>query len=89
MRMCDSPTSCGVHLSSGGNLRGINGNGYFFVRLPASGLEFDMPIIGNFAETPQPDQGVMPHVRIARSIADLSAGRDTPKSAAKAWVASV
>lgn len=74
---------------SGGNLRGINGNGYFFVRLPASGLEFDMPIIGNFAETPQPDRGVLPYVQIARSIADVSARRDATKLAAKAWVASV
>jgi hypothetical protein len=74
---------------SGGNLRGINGNGYFFVRLPASGLEFDMPIIGNFAQTPQPDRGVVPDVLITRSIADIAAKRDTPKAAAKAWVATL
>lgn len=74
---------------SGGNLRGINGNGYFFVRLPASGLEFDMPVIGNFAETPQPDRGVLPDVLVRRSIADVSTGRDSLEDAAKAWLASV
>jgi hypothetical protein len=61
---------------TGGNLRGINGNGYFFVRLPASGLEFDIPIIGNFPVTPQPDQGVMPNVAVAPIAADIAVGRD-------------
>jgi hypothetical protein len=62
---------------TGGNLRGINGNGYFFVRLPASGLELDIPIIGNFPVTPQPDQGVMPNVAVAPIAADIAVGRDS------------
>lgn len=72
---------------SGGNLRGINGNGYFFVRLPASGLEFDLPIIGNFATAPQPDRGVLPDVAVRPTIADIAAGRDPCLAAATRWIA--
>lgn len=72
---------------SGGNLRGINGNGYFFVRLPGSGLEFDLPIIGNFSATPQPDRGVLPDVAVKRTIADIAAGRDPCMRAAIGWIA--
>lgn len=71
---------------SGGNLRGINGNGYFFVRLPGSGLEFDMPIIGNFAEEPQPDRGVLPDVLIKPTTADITAGRDPCLQRAISWI---
>lgn len=71
---------------SGGNLRGINGNGYFFVRLPGSGLEFDIPIIGNFAVTPQPDRGVLPDVTVKPTIADIASGRDPCLAAARGWI---
>jgi len=73
---------------SGGNLRGINGNGYFFVRLPGTGLEFDMPIIGNFAQTPQPDRGVLPDVAVKPTAADIAAGRDPCLTAAMQWIGS-
>ena len=73
---------------SGGNLRGINGNGYFFVRLPGSKLEFDIPIIGNFAVTPQPDRGVLPDVMVKQSIADIVNGTDSAMHLASDWVKS-
>jgi len=72
--------------TSGGNLRGINGNGYFFVRLPASGLEFDMPIIGNFPQKPQPDRGVLPDVAVAPTAMDIAAGRDPAMASATQWI---
>ncbi len=71
---------------SGGNLRGINGNGYFFVRLPGSGLEFDLPIVGNFAVTRQPDRGVAPDVAVSPTIRDIAAGRDPCLDAAIRWI---
>lgn len=71
---------------SGGNLRGINGNGYFFVRLPGSGLEFDIPIVGNFPQTPQPDRGVIPDVLVKPTIADIAAGRDPGLQSAISWI---
>lgn len=70
---------------TGGNLRGINGGGYFFVRLPASGLEFDLPINGYYPPTPQPDSGVEPDVEIGATAADIATGRDRCLDAAIAW----
>ncbi|GLR46313.1 S41 family peptidase [Sphingomonas astaxanthinifaciens] len=61
---------------TGGNRRGINGGCFFFVRLPASGLEFDLPLVGYFPTTPQPDAGLLPDVRVAPTIADIATGRD-------------
>lgn len=61
---------------TGGNLRGINGAAYFFVRLPESGLEFDLPLVGYFPLDPQPDAGVRPHVIVAPTPADIAQGRD-------------
>ena len=61
---------------SGGNRRGINGNAYFFFRLPETGLEVDIPLVGEFPVTPQPDAGIPPDIRIAPTRADIAAGRD-------------
>lgn len=71
---------------TGGNLRGINGGGYFFVRLPC-GLEVDLPLIGYFSERPAPDGGVQPDIRVAETIADLRAGRDPAMARALALLA--
>lgn len=74
---------------TGGNLRGINGGCFFFVRLPGSGLEFDLPIIGNFPTGPlPPDRGVLPDVMVAPTIADIAAGRDPCMGAAMGWLRS-
>jgi hypothetical protein len=62
--------------TTGGNQRGINGGAFFFVRLPASGIEFDLPLIGTFAPTLQPDAGVVPDVPATTTAADIAAGRD-------------
>lgn len=65
-----------VGSTTGGNMRGINGGAYFFVRLPESGLEFDLPIKGYYPERPQPDAGMEPHIAVAASAADIAAGYD-------------
>jgi len=61
---------------TGGNQRGINGGGFFFLRLPASGLEADLPLIARFPLTPKPDAGIDPDVAIALTRDDIAAGRD-------------
>lgn len=61
---------------TGGNQRGINGGAFFFLRLPASGLEADLPLIGRFPLTPKPDAGVTPDVAIALTRDDIRDGRD-------------
>jgi len=70
--------------TTGGNQRGINGGAFFFVRLPASGLEFDLPLIGSFALAPVPDAGIEPDLRVQPTVADIAAGRDPQLAAALA-----
>lgn len=60
---------------TGGSRRGINGGQMFMLRLPKSGIEIDIPLIGSFA-LDQPDQGVVPDHRVAWTAEDISAGRD-------------
>lgn len=62
---------------TGGNRRGINGGAFFFVGLPASGVEVDLPLIAYWPETPQPDAGIMPDITVPARIADIQAERDT------------
>lgn len=61
---------------TGGNRRGINGGAFFFVRLPESGIEFDLPLIGYFPKGQQPDAGIEPDIHVSNSAADIAAGRD-------------
>lgn len=62
--------------TTGGNRRGINGGCFFFVRLPASGLEFDLPLVGYFPAGQQPDGGLAPDVRVVPTVRDIVDGRD-------------
>ena len=61
---------------TGGNRRGINGGAFYFVRLPETGIEVDLPLIGFFPNSAQPDAGVIPDVLIAVTVSDIAAGRD-------------
>lgn len=42
---------------TGGNQRGINGGAFYFLRLPHSQLEVDLPIIGFFTDGKEPPNG--------------------------------
>jgi hypothetical protein len=68
--------------TTGGSRRGINGGAFFFLGLPGCGLEIDMPLIGTFPTTPQPDAGIEPDVPVATTAADIAAGRDPQREAA-------
>ena len=61
---------------TGGNQRGINGGSFFFVRLPHSGLEADLPLVGFFPLDPKPNAGLAPDVRIDPMIEDVANGYD-------------
>jgi hypothetical protein len=66
-----------IGVTTGGNQRGINGGAFFFVRLPESGLEFDLPLIGYFPDGPTPpDAGIAPDIGVANSVGDIAAGYD-------------
>jgi hypothetical protein len=72
--------------TTGGNQRGINGGCFFFVRLPASGIEFDLPLIGYFPPGHPRDAGIAPDQFVLQSTADISQGYDRTLAAAAHWV---
>ncbi len=67
---------------TGGNRRGINGGAFFFLRLPHSRLEADLPLIGYYPATREPDAGVLPDVPAAPTPASVAAGIDLGLAAA-------
>ena len=86
-----------VGQTTGGNQRGINGGAFFFVMLPNSKIEVDLPLVGNFVgdERPTgaaipflniPDAGIEPDVPVTPSINDIARGRDTELQAARALI---
>ena len=77
-KLCGGPT--------GGNQRGINGGAFFFLELPGSGLEADVPLIGRFPLTPKPDAGLTPDIAVDVTAQDIAAGRDRVMETALATI---
>lgn len=69
---------------TGGNQRGINGGAFFFLRLPRSGLEVDLPLIGLYPPGAPPDAGLQPEVLVKPRVEDIARGVDAELEAAKA-----
>ncbi len=71
---------------TGGNQRGINGGAFFFVRLPKSGIEVDLPVIGFFPKPgsgPREDAGIVPDVLVAPTIENIAGHVDAEMEAVK------
>jgi len=68
---------------TGGNRRGINGGAFYFLRLPHSGIEVDLPLIGTFPHDSQPDAGLVPDLPVRPNQSDIAAGIDTELEAAR------
>ncbi len=71
---------------TGGNQRGINGGAFFFLRLPRSGLEVDLPLIGRFSKIgtmERPDAGIVPDVTVTPRAEDLARGVDAELEAVR------
>jgi C-terminal processing protease CtpA/Prc len=68
---------------TGGNQRGITGGAFFFLRLPRTGFEVDLPLIGQFPMTtqPVPDAGIEPDVFVQPRVEDIAEGRDAELAA--------
>ena len=72
---------------TGGNRRGINGGAFFFLRLPNSGIELDVPLIGAFPKMPQPDAGLIPDVNAPITAASIADDLDPAMDAVKQLLA--
>ncbi|RXH55350.1 hypothetical protein [Granulicella sibirica] len=66
---------------TGGSQRGINGGAFFFLRLPHSGIEMDLPLIGTFPLTAAADAGVTPDVLVKATVGDVASDRDADMEA--------
>jgi C-terminal processing protease CtpA/Prc len=70
---------------TGGNQKGITAGALFFMLLPNSKIEVDVPLIGmnyDLAKT-RPDAGIAPDVYVKPSIEDVVNGIDTEMEAVK------
>lgn len=68
---------------TGGNQRGINGGAFFFLRLPNSKIEIDLPLIGLFPLGVRPDAGLQPDVLIEPDIKGIAQNVDAELNALK------
>jgi hypothetical protein len=83
----DSGVATLIGQPTGGNRRGINGGAFFFLKLPASGLEVDLPLIASFPSMPQPDAAILPDIAVPTTAADIAANLDPQMGAALALLA--
>ncbi len=65
-----------VGTTLGGNRRGLNGGAFFFLTLPNSRIELDVPLVATISGTPQPDGPIEPDLRVRRTAEGIAMGRD-------------
>lgn len=61
--------------TTGGSLQGLNGGKTAFMRLPYSGIELDIPLLGTFFET-RWSGGIEPDVPVSPTVRDFITGND-------------
>lgn len=72
---------------TGGSLRGGTGGELFFLRLPSSGIEVDLPLIASRVLGSHPPTGVLPDVPVQPTRNDFLTGRDPARMRAVAEAA--
>jgi len=70
-----------VGQETGGNQRGINGGLIYFLTLPNSKIELDIPVIGDFKIGEHPDKGYEPDVFVEPNVDDIVKGADSELAA--------
>ncbi len=75
-----------VGQTTGGNQRGINGGAFFFLRLPKTKIEADIPLIATFGEPDAPDGGIEPDVPVRPTVEAIRAGVDEELRAVRALI---
>ena len=75
-----------VGQTTGGNQNGINGGAFFFLKLPNSGIEIDLPLIGYFPLMPRPDRGIDPDIPVRPSVDAIVRGADAEMEVVGDWM---
>lgn len=65
-----------VGTETGGTKKGITGGQIFFLTLPNSKIEIDIPLIGMYPMEDMPDEGIRPDYVVEQSSSGLSQGID-------------
>ena len=75
-----------VGQETGGNQQGINGGLIYFLTLPNSHIELDIPVVGDFQIGDKPDRGYLPEVLVQSNVADIANGVDSELAAVLALI---
>ncbi len=62
--------------ATGGNQQGINGGNYFFLRLPNSKVEIDIPVFFLAPLTPEKDESIVPDIPVKKDPKDVGENFD-------------
>ena len=65
-----------IGTETGGNRKGTNGFNLFFLKLPNSKIEIDVPLIGYYPLVEQPDAGLTPDIIVLPEIKDIIDKKD-------------
>jgi Peptidase family S41 len=68
--------------TTGGNLRGINAEKFVFAKLPGTGLEVDVPLVGFYPDGTPPDSGLVPDQIVGLTWRDIAGATDPIMEAA-------
>jgi hypothetical protein len=71
--------------TTSGNRRSITGGAFPFVKLPYSGIEFDLPLKGYMGRGAQADRGIDPNGPMAFDPAWIGATKDPVIEATAVW----
>lgn len=63
--------------TTGGSQQGINGGEFFFLTLPNSGIEIDVPLIFQSPKEQKPDEGIKPDIIVKTAQKDIYQQTDT------------
>ncbi len=72
-----------VGQTSGGNKQGINGGNYYFLRLPNSSVEIDIPVFFQAPLKARKDEGVIPDIIVKKDAGDIGKKFDREFSTVK------
>ena len=76
-----------VGQTGGGNKQGINGGNYFFLSLPNSKVEIDIPVYFQAPLKPQKDESVIPDILVKKQFDDIGNNFDRELTTVKNLIA--